>query len=38
VHHADIVKIEGESYRLRESQVDATLRGKRRDKKPTPED
>jgi hypothetical protein len=28
VHHADIVKIEGESYRLRESQVDATARGK----------
>jgi DNA replication protein DnaC len=38
VHHADIVKIEGESYRLRESQVDATARGKsRRDKKPSPE-
>jgi hypothetical protein len=38
VHHADIVKIEGESYRLRESQVDATARGKsRRDKKNPPE-
>ncbi len=24
MHHADIVKIEGESYRLRESQIDAT--------------
>ena len=35
--HADIVKIEGESYRLRESQVDATTRSKsRRDKKPPP--
>jgi IstB-like ATP binding protein len=34
VHHADIAKIEGESYRLRESQVDATTRSKsRRDKK-----
>jgi hypothetical protein len=30
VHHADIVKIEGESYRLRESQVDATARGNSR--------
>jgi DNA replication protein DnaC len=38
VHHADIVKIEGESYRLRESQADATSRSKsRRDKKPAPE-
>jgi DNA replication protein DnaC len=38
VHHADIVKIEGESYRLRESQADATSRSKsRRDKKPPPE-
>jgi hypothetical protein len=33
VHHADIVKIEGESYRLRESQVDAIARGTSRDKK-----
>ena len=38
VHHADIVKIEGESYRLRESQADATSRSKsRRDKKPSAE-
>lgn len=39
VHHADIVKIEGESYRLRESQFEATARSdSRRDKKakPTP--
>ena len=28
VHHADIVQIEGETYRLRESQVDATARGR----------
>lgn len=35
VHHADIVKIEGESYRLRESQLDADKRGaSRRDKTP----
>ena len=34
VHHADIVKIEGESYRLCESQVDATACGKSRDKQP----
>jgi hypothetical protein len=32
------VKLEGASYRLRESQVDATARGKsRRDEKPSPE-
>ena len=38
VHRADIVKIEGESYRLRESEVDATTRSKsRRDKKPATE-
>ena len=36
VHHADIVKIEGESYRLRESQVDATARGKSRREKKAP--
>ncbi len=33
VHHADIVKIEGESYRLRESQQDATARGNSRRQK-----
>ena len=34
VHHADIVKIEGESYRLRESKQDADSRDvSRRDKK-----
>jgi DNA replication protein DnaC len=38
VHHADIVKIEGESYRLRESQLEATSRSNsRRDKKAKPE-
>jgi IstB-like ATP binding protein len=38
VHHADIVKIDGESYRLRESQADATSRRKsRREKKQTAE-
>jgi len=38
VHHADIVKIEGESYRLRESQLAATSRSAlRREKKPPPE-
>jgi DNA replication protein DnaC len=38
VHHADIVKIEGESYRLRESQQTATSRGaSRREKKPPTE-
>jgi DNA replication protein DnaC len=37
VHHADIVKIEGDSYRLRESQQDANTRGaSRRDKKKPP--
>jgi DNA replication protein DnaC len=36
VHHADIVKIEGESFRLRESQLAATSRGNsRREKKAT---
>jgi DNA replication protein DnaC len=35
VHHSDIVKIEGESYRLRESQQAANTRSaSRRDKKP----
>jgi len=35
VHHADIVKIVGESYRLRESEADATTRrASRREKKP----
>jgi DNA replication protein DnaC len=35
VHHADIVKIEGESYRLRESQQNADSRNaSRRDKRP----
>jgi len=34
VHHADIIKIEGESYRLRESKLDAEQRREsRRDKK-----
>jgi hypothetical protein len=38
VHHADIVKIEGESYRLRESQQDANTRDvSRRDKKKNPD-
>ena len=37
VHHADIVKIEGESYRLRESQLAAdTRRASRRGKKKEP--
>lgn len=37
VHHADIVKIEGESYRLRESQLAAdTRRDSRRHKKKEP--
>jgi DNA replication protein DnaC len=37
VHHADIVKIEGESFRLRESQTAATSRSNaRREKKPPP--
>jgi DNA replication protein DnaC len=36
VHHADIVKIEGDSYRLRESQTAATSRSNaRREKKST---
>jgi DNA replication protein DnaC len=36
VHHADIVKIEGDSYRLRESQTAATSRSNaRREKKAT---
>jgi DNA replication protein DnaC len=35
VHHADIVKIEGESYRVRESELAASSRSaSRRDKKP----
>lgn len=34
VHHADIIKIEGESYRLRESERDATERRKSRTRKP----
>jgi DNA replication protein DnaC len=40
VHHADIVKIEGESYRMRESQLAAeTRRASRRGKnEPPPED
>jgi DNA replication protein DnaC len=38
VHHADIIKIEGESYRLRESKADATSRrASRREKPPTAE-
>jgi hypothetical protein len=38
VHHADIVKIEGESYRLRESQQNADSRSaSRRGKKAKPE-
>src|ERR1700691_1321081 len=38
VHHDDIVMIDGESYRLRESHADATTRSKsRRDKKPPSE-
>lgn len=35
VHHADIIKIEGESYRLRESELDATERRKSRTRKPS---
>jgi DNA replication protein DnaC len=37
VHHADIIKIEGESYRLRESELAATTRreSRRAKKKPT---
>jgi DNA replication protein DnaC len=39
VHHADIAKIEGESYRLRESEVDAsTRRSARKTKKGQPTD
>lgn len=33
VHHADVVKIEGESYRLRESEAAANSRASRREKK-----
>lgn len=37
VHHADIVKIVGQSYRLRESEADATTRrASRREKRPPP--
>lgn len=37
IHHADIIKIEGESYRLRESEADASARrASRRAKKETP--
>ena len=36
VHHADIVKIEGESYRLREFQADATSRSESRHDKKQP--
>jgi len=36
VHHADIVKIEGESYRLRESELDASTRRASRRKKSKP--
>ncbi|HEY6399538.1 MAG TPA: IS21-like element helper ATPase IstB [Solirubrobacteraceae bacterium] len=35
VHHADIVKIDGESYRLRESKQDADTRSARRQKTKT---
>ena len=28
VHHADVVKIEGKSYRLRDAELDASRRGK----------
>lgn len=36
VHHADIVKIDGKSYRLRESEADAdSRRASRREKKPS---
>jgi DNA replication protein DnaC len=39
VHHADIVKIDGESYRLRESEADATTRrAARKPKKGQPAD
>ena len=39
VHHADIVKIDGESYRLRESEADATTRrAARKPKKGQPTD
>lgn len=38
VHHADVVKIEGESYRLRESEVAARNRASGRAKKPPPKD
>jgi DNA replication protein DnaC len=39
VHHADIVKIDGESYRLRESEADATTRrAARKPKKEKPTD
>jgi len=34
VHHADIIKIEGESYRLRESELGATERRRSRTRKP----
>jgi hypothetical protein len=36
VHHADIIKIDGESYRLRESELDASERRKSRTRKPKP--
>jgi len=38
VHHADVVKIEGESYRLRESELAATKRRTPTKPKPTPDD
>jgi len=39
VHHADVVKIEGKSYRLRDAQLDASRRNKTGKKtKPIPDD
>ncbi len=38
VHHADVVKITGKSYRLRDAEVDASRRDKTRGKKPVPEE
>ncbi len=38
VHHADVVKITGKSYRLRDAEVDASRRDKTRGKKPVPKE
>lgn len=37
VHHADVIAIEGESYRAREAELDANERRARRKQKPSPD-